>query len=153
MRNKHLLWTRNNIITTLLLPLGHIPFIQSTVSGSLVVWDMCQLIRVLGILRSSKLLGIDRPRSDRHVVVVGLLAPPVQVGSGFKSVHIVDTSRLDGIGNRKPHRQTQPTTEPWAQIAPLLRQGTGSRRRYTEPRRVLPKVDTHSDKGIVNRSR
>jgi hypothetical protein len=26
MKNKHLLWTRNNIITTLLLPLGHIPF-------------------------------------------------------------------------------------------------------------------------------
>jgi hypothetical protein len=26
MRNKHLLWTQNNIITTLLLPLGHIPF-------------------------------------------------------------------------------------------------------------------------------
>jgi hypothetical protein len=26
MRNKHLLWTRNNIITILLLPLGHIPF-------------------------------------------------------------------------------------------------------------------------------
>jgi hypothetical protein len=29
MRNKHLLWTRNNIITTLLLPLGHIPFDSS----------------------------------------------------------------------------------------------------------------------------